>query len=471
MVISVQQKNHSKHKLQITSFGAAQEVGKSCFLIEQDDRKILLDAGLKLQPRRTKLNSIAPIGVDSIADELTAVVLSHAHLDHSGYIPGLYQQGYEGFVYSTKPTIPIAKLLWKDHLKLEGDLHYDKSAFWQASKKIRGFSYQSTIKIADGVNIKFFDAGHILGSACVLIEFDGQLIYYSGDINDQGGPFHIKAQTPPEPVDILLVETTNANRSIPKRQFVAKQLINEIKKSYNNGKKIFIPSFALGRSQEMQIYLIKYLKEFLFKCPVYVDGLINKMNLIYKEYFLRPWVSHEIINFSNELNIDKPFDFNGIKQITREFIKGSTQLYRKKLIQSRKPSIVLTTSGMMEGGPIHSYLQYQLNPGNLLAIVGYQVEGTIGADILAGEREFELESQWHGDYKLKINNNVQHFDFSGHASSEGLLQFILDCEPRQVFGIHGTPQSIHTIDFRLQKLGLRLSLVDFKNNSRFLQIR
>ena len=106
-------------KLSITSFGAATDVGRSCFLLESDGRKILLDSGLQLNPKKTKLPSMGPIGIDEIADQLTAVVLSHAHLDHSGYIPALFEQGYDGSIYTTKPTVPLTKMLWRDHLKIQ----------------------------------------------------------------------------------------------------------------------------------------------------------------------------------------------------------------------------------------------------------------------------------------------------------------------------------------------------------------
>ena len=428
-------------RLQIRSFGAATDVGRSCFLIESDGRKILLDAGLQLNPKRTKLPSKGPIGIDEIADQLTAVVLSHAHLDHSGYIPALFENGYEGPIYATKPTIPLTKVLWKDHLKIEGQIHYSKNSFLEASKSFKGCNYESDNRIADGVHLEFLDAGHILGSASILIDFDGTLIYYSGDINDQVTPFHEPAKTPNEPVDVLLVESTNGSRSLPKRRKAARQLIHAIDESRNANKKALIPSFALGRAQEVLMYLIKHYGTELYSHKLFVDGMINQMNEIYAKYFTRSWVSDYALDYLSDRGLDSPFEFDGYKRVSKEFINSNLNSYRTDIIQSRKPSIVLTTSGMLEGGPILSYLADQNSAGNLLAFVGYQVEGTIGYDILNGETQIEYETPWHTNQKLFINNKIERIGFSGHASQNGLKDFVINSQPDKVFTIHGDLQN------------------------------
>lgn len=432
-------KNSSK--IQLISFGAASDVGKSCFLIQSDSRRILLDAGLQLNPKRTKLPSKGPIGVDEIAEELTAVVLSHAHLDHSGYIPALYEQGYTGPIYTTKPTIPLTKLLWKDHLKIEGEMHYSKNSYFEASKSFKGINYEQQTSIADGVSLEFLDAGHILGSASALIDIDGTLIYYSGDINDQVTPFHEPAKTPNEPVDYLLVETTNGARSLPKRRKASRQLIHNITEAYDSNKKSLIPSFAIGRSQEVLMYLIKYFGTDLYTHRLYVDGMINQVNDIYSKFFTRSWVSDYALNYLNDIGLDSPFEFDGYTKVSRDYINSNINHYRTELIQSRKPKMILTTSGMLEGGPILSYLADQNSSGNLLAFVGYQVEGTIGYDILNGETTIEYMTPWGTTQKLFINNKIERIPFSGHASQDGLQSFVENSHPKNVFTIHGSLES------------------------------
>lgn len=444
-------------KLTITSFGAANDVGKSAFLLESDGRKILLDAGLQLNPKRTKLPSRGPIGVDEIADELTAVVLSHAHLDHSGYIPALYEQGYEGPIYATKPTVPLTKVLWRDHLKIEGQIHYSKNSFLKASKSFKGCNYESQVRVADGVTIEFLDAGHILGSASILVDFDGTLIYYSGDINDQVTPFHRPADTPNEPVDVMLVESTNGSRNLPKRRKAQRHLIQAIEDSKKAHKKALIPSFALGRSQEVLMYLIKHYGTELYSHKLYVDGMINTMNDIYAKYFTRSWVSDYALDFLSDRGLDSPFDFDGYKKVSKEHLNKNINNYRSDIIQSKKSNIILTTSGMLEGGPILSYLNDQNTAGNLLAFVGYQVEGTVGHDILHGEKRIEYETPWGTPQKFSINNKIERIGFSGHASQEGLKEFVLNSQPDKVFTIHGDLENQRIFGSLLQEENLDVS--------------
>jgi hypothetical protein len=453
---NVEKLYRDSQSLQITSFGAATDVGRSCFLIESDGRKILLDAGLQLNPKRTKLPSKGPIGIDEIADQLTAVVLSHAHLDHSGYIPALFEQGFNGTIFTTKPTIPLTKILWKDHLKIEGEMHYSKESFFNASSSFKGFNYESQVKAADGVTLEFLDAGHILGSSSVLIDFDGTLIYYSGDINDQVTPFHEPAKTPNEPVDVLLVESTNGGRSLPKRRKASKHLIQAITDSYKDNKKALIPSFALGRSQEVLMYLIKNYGSQLYSHKLYTDGMINQMNGVYEKYFTRSWVSEYALDYLSDVGLDNPFEFDGLHKISKEHINSNLNEYRKDLIQSRKPKIILTTSGMLEGGPILSYLADQNNSGNLLAVVGYQVEGTIGHDIINGEKLIEVETPWGKTQKISINNKIERIGFSGHASQEGLKKFVLDSQPKKVFTIHGNLENQTSFSNILKEEGINV---------------
>jgi predicted metal-dependent RNase len=389
-------------------------------------------------------------------------------MDHSGYIPALYELGYKGKIYCTKPTAPITKLLWRDHLKIEGELHYSKNSFLKASNSFKTYNYDEKIKILDGVYVKFIDAGHILGSASVLIEVDGALIYYSGDINDQVTPFHLPAKTPDEPVDILLVEATNGNRSIPKRRKVTKKFVQEIKDSLKVGRKIIIPSFALGRGQEIQMYLIKQMGVNLYTHPLYVDGMINKMNAIYDRFLHPSWISEYALDNIADLSLDSPFDFEGIRKVSKETVSMNINEYRRKIIQSKKASVILTTSGMLEGGPILSYLADQNSRGNLLAIVGYQVDGTIGRDILNGEKIFSLETPWGQPQEIKVHNNkIERFFYSGHASQEGLLDFIIKSSPKIAFSIHSNFKGHTELKEKVSEYNIELNRFDIDRPYKF----
>jgi predicted metal-dependent RNase len=427
--------------LNLVSLGASQDIGKSAFLLSdsKNERKVLLDCGIQIFSRRSGKKSEGPKEIKEIADGLDAVLLSHAHIDHSGYIPALFHHGFAGKIYTTKPTTDIVKLLWNDHLKIEGKYHYNGEDLQKAIESLKGFNYQTKIKICDGTFAEFFDAGHILGSAMIQVDFDGMVILYSGDIQDQNTGFHNKFKIPDENIDILLTETTNAERPIQNRSSVLNSLLDTIYATYKRGGKTLIPSFALGRSQEIQYYLINHLGEFLSSYPLIVDGMILKMNKIYEKYFNANWVSEEAITTVYDRDYgDSPFDHTNIQQISKETINSNLESYRKKMMISKKRKIILSTSGMVEGGPLYTYLKHQKSLNDTMAFVGYQASDTVGRDILNGIRKFEFTTPWGEGIKFNLQLDIQKFGFSGHSSREGIMELIQKTNPSRTFTIHGS---------------------------------
>ena len=438
--------------LTLTAFGAAQDVGKSCFLLSNDGRKVLIDCGITINPRRSGRKSEGPKGILPLASELSAVIISHAHLDHSGYVPALIREGFDGPIFTTKPSVDIMDLLWNDHLKIEGDIHFRQEHVHTALDNIRAFDYNTKIKVCEGVYAKFVNAGHILGAAQIILDFDGMLFHYTGDINDQETPFHDRFVIPEEPADVLLTETTNAGRPLPPRNKVTKSLIDTIKSTYKRGGKVLIPAFALGRSQEIQKYLIQELDSSLASIPVYIDGMILKMNTIYEKYFSKEWVSQRAIDDTYDRNTLSPFEHENFHHVSKDTIGGNMDKYRKHLIESKKRMIIITTSGMLEGGPIHSYLKWQKSREDMLAICGYQAEGTIGREILMnGIRKFDFITPWKEKVSFNLQLQVENFPFSGHARREGLVDLIEETKPTFVYGIHGSLESQETFRSYLQK--------------------
>jgi len=432
--------------LKITGFGATSEVGRSSFLITDGETRVLLDAGVKIQPRSRGERSRGPnINLDKIAPELDAVLLSHSHLDHSGYIPALFRAGFDGPVYMTSPTFDIVKILWKDHLKIEGPYHYSLTHLLKALDSTKTSSYRKKQPLVNGISFKFLDAGHVLGSASIYIEWNGTSILYTGDINNQRTPFFEPAEIPDpdrDPVDVLITETTNASRKVPLRKDVLSQFTKAILKTYSRDGKVIIPSFALGRSQEVQYYILDKFEDIIGdKMPFWVDGMIQDMNEIYTKYFKSQWVSRRALEFCKDRGHVKPFDFPEMKAI-RSVPKKKNAMELRKDIAQGDPSIILTTSGMMEGGPVHSYLRYAGNDSkNLLAVVGYQVDGTIGSEIMSGKRDFKITTPWNTKYDLKLNLDIQRFHFSGHISPRGLKSYLNLVKPKQIITIHGDNQA------------------------------
>ena len=442
--------------LEISVLGSADSVGKSCIMIHDNDgRRVLLDAGIQLHPRRTGQVSTAP-DVDRFAAETTAVLITHAHIDHSAYVPALYRAGFSGSVHMTYPTKDIVHILWKDHLKIEGPHHYGLNHLQKALDEIRPHYYKKKIRIASGITAEFLDASHILGSAAILLDWEGTRILYTGDYNDAKTPYHDPMQypDPDDPIDILISETTNANRSVEGRKVVTSKLTKSLLSCYSRGGKAIIPSFALGRSQEIQAYLMSDFDTFLNKFPLYIDGMILDMNAIYENYMNRNWVSPRILIELKEKGYQSPFDHEGIRLIDDVALKGKRSRKRDILINSNQQSIILTTSGMMEGGPVYDYLRMGgHNPLNGLYIVGYQVEGTVGSDISRGEKELLLDNGFGRIYDVSLELEVQRFRFSGHASLEGLSHLAQYSSPTKIYAVHGDPVAQQRYADELKRIG------------------
>ncbi|MFW9856610.1 MAG: MBL fold metallo-hydrolase [Candidatus Thorarchaeota archaeon] len=431
--------------LTVTVLGAAESVGKSCIMISDRDRRIILDAGIQLHPRRTDQRSTPPAQLDDLSPDIDAVLVSHAHIDHSAYVPALYRWGYANDIHLTAPTKDIVKILWKDHLKIEGETHFSLRHLDHALRNSVPHNYNRSFRLLDGISAEFYDASHILGSACILLDWDGTRIFYTGDINDAKTPFHdpnFMNDSLEEPIDILITETTNATRPLPSRKETTSKLTQKLLQCYSRGGKAIIPSFALGRSQEIQTYLIQEFDTFLDSYQLWIDGMILDINKIYRRYLTEKWVSKRLLSFLKANGYKSPFDHEGIHKIDEILPTGGRNRKRALLANQEKPIIILTTSGMIEGGPIYEYLgKFDLgsDPKNGLYIVGYQVEGTVGSDIIAGQRQILLNNGFGGLYNVNLELEVKRFQFSGHASQGGLLEVVKYTNPTKILPIHGEP--------------------------------
>ncbi len=448
--------------VEIIGLGAVNEVGRSSILVKDRDRKILLDCGVKIIPRRQKKPSQPPAGLTKrLARSIDAVILSHAHLDHSGYIPALFRLGFRGRVFMTHPTQELVDILWLDHIKVEDALHYDVEHVDLAHQHVECHKYDEVFRVLDGITARFTDASHILGAASVVLDWDGEKILYTGDINNAKSPFHdpVVYPDPDEDIHTLITETTNGTRTIESRKEVAFRFGDLLKKTLEAGGKVVIPSFSMGRSQEIMWYLLNYVNSSV-NAPIYVDGMINQMSLIYEKYMTRDWISPRMLYWLKEQDLRTPWDHPRIQLIPelaaeRGRRRGSL---RKDIAKSDEPSIILTTSGMMEGGPIISYLRYLgQDQKNLLATVGYQVPGTVGYDVISGKRTVEVLT-WNDTLEsLHLSLRRAHFSFSGHISPKGLEEYALYASPKKIYTVHGDHEAKDAYTQRMEKMGFYVS--------------
>jgi predicted metal-dependent RNase len=232
-------------------------------------------------------------------------------------------------------------------------------------------------------------------------------------------------------------ESTNGVRKIKSRQEVNKEFQSEIIAILESGKKVIIPSFAVGRSQEILTVLTEVIKSY----PIYVDGMINKMIEITKKYLNPFWVDQPILDRLRTEKRENPFEYDNIFQITRENY-DHTGDFRKFLGQSDEPCIILTTSGMFMPSPVHTHLYYAgTDQGNLVAITGYQAEGTLGREIIEGKRRITLSTGRNSTSNVLLKSQIKRFGFSGHVSSEGIADLIAHTKPKQIILMHGDPDN------------------------------
>lgn len=388
--------------MKLHCLGSGREVGRSCFLLETDQR-VLLDYGLKIFSKgggSPKTNTF-PIPYQG---NLDAVFISHAHLDHSGFAPELYTRPFVHW-FGTLPTREISSILWNDSLKImEDKAPYRKVHISRAESHWTQMAYRQQLSLGD-TDYTLFDAGHILGSSMLRATYKGKSLFYSGDFNSKDTRMH-KGAVPPEDADCLILESTYSDREHPSREETERTLISMIEETVEEGGTALLPSFAVGRSQE----LLSILHARLRGIPVYLDGMSKAVTRLYLD---------------NPEYIKDPEDF--AKACESAIFVENTQMRRDAL---REPGVIVSTAGMMEGGPALSYL-VGLNPNSRIIFTGYNVEGTNGWRLL-NEGKVRIDEN-----ELEVSIPATYLDLSAHAGRSELLDFLKKANPGKVILNHG----------------------------------
>lgn len=431
----------------IQFLGAASEVGRSCFLVEAGASgtgasskmtagrpgrgTTLLDAGVKIAGDEEEF----PVLENRQMASLDRVILSHAHLDHSGYIPYVYKQGCTAPAYMTKPTRDLTQVLLADYLRInEGCTPYDEKDVVHALKKTDMLEYG---KPKDGVH--FSNAGHIIGSAVTELEAGGKKILYSGDINDRETRLLDACQIGYN-ADALIIESTYGDPldRHPSLKDASNQLVQCIQKTLDRGGKVIIPTFAIGRGQEILFLLENYMRSGLLEdTPIYLDGMVSKVLRIYRHnaLFLKKEIQNRIL--SSE---DDPF-----KSVHYRI----PQTKDRSDVLAQEKAIILATSGMLNGGPVLNYIKH-LGPDekNTMIFTGYQGVGTRGRQLLEGAKELQLD-----DTLVPINMQIQEAKFSGHADFQGLTSFAKTISGlKDIFIVHGEKAKSEALGKALGKM-------------------
>ncbi len=409
----------------MTFYGAAQEVGRSCIMVSTGKTKILLDAGVKPE------DNDAPRIEDKDLKSIDAIIISHAHIDHCAYLPHIYSMGYKGYVYTTKPTMELMAVLIADYMHLVNPKDVTKEGLDSLAKHFKIIDYKKEFRIKD-LRCEFISAGHIVGSAVTKVTDGRRTLVYTGDINLTNTRLLDGADLEGLRADTLITESTYGAKTDIKanEKEQAPLFLKSIKETITQGGKVIIPSFAVGRAQEVLLFLDDYIKSGLIpKVPVYVDGMINKTMKIHR---------HNVIFCRRELQMrilmsdEDPFKSPNFTPIEGKDMRG-------KIAKSDESCIVVTTSGMVTGGPVLYYLtRWAGNSANKLILIGYQPDGTRGRQLQDGDKELVIDKR-----KVKIALKVETFHMSAHADRKQLELIPKRIAGlKQIFLVHGEPEKM-----------------------------
>ncbi len=435
-------------EISLQFLGAAQNVTGSCYLLRANGKNLLIDCGL-YQERKYKHRNWEPLPVP--ADQVDAVLLTHAHLDHCGLLPRLYKNGFRGTVYATAATADIAAIVMADSARIQvEDVEHKKKRHFRQNRKgpfpleslydvsdaescmelFQTTGYREIVKIAPGIEAVFYASGHILGSAAIQLKLsqgsESRTVVFSGDL----GRWNIPILEDPDLIDqadYVLCESTYGDKVHASGGDIKQKFCDIVNDTRRRGGNVIIPSFAVERSQELLYYLNELIDE---KClphmMVFLDSpMAVKVTEIFKkhpELFDKEMIGHLKDGTS-------PFDLPGLS-----LVQSAHQ--SKAINQIRGTAIIISGSGMCTGGRIKHHLANNIgSPANTILFVGYQADGTLGRSILEGEKEVRILGETYSVEArvAKING------FSAHADRSELTRWLggFKQAPRHLFVVHG----------------------------------
>ena len=432
--------------VRVTALGSYREVGRAMHLVTTNESKVLVDCGAKPTTNRSEVQPFFAAPEMLPLDNLDAVVITHAHIDHIGMLPVLFKYGYRGPVYCTPPTRDLMTLLQIDYIKVakaEGnEPPYSKADIQECIKHVVDINWGDKTDISPDIKMTMENAGHILGSSSVYMQIgEGKgehKLLFSGDIKYEKSWLFDAATVRFPKVETLVIESTYGGPQDvqPTRQQASQELQDLIRDALGRRGKIFCPVFAVGRSQEVMIAIDQLFKSGIVKpVTVWVDGMISEATAIHSSHpnFLNRDLRRQMLKGG----MDNPFNSSWFKQV------GSRE-QRDAILLDPNPCIVLATSGMMTGGPIVEYFKHWApEPSATLCFVGYQASGTLGRRLQKGHAQVPLMD---GGQTLMVDircNMVTIDGFSGHSDRNQLFDYVdaLNPTPRKIICHHGDPQT------------------------------
>lgn len=468
--------------MKISFFGATKTVTGSNFLVEGAGKKFLVDCGLYQGMSKEEMKNTEPFPYD--INEIDFMLLTHAHIDHSGRIPKLYKEGYRNKIYATNATCDLCAIMlpdsghiqeteteWKNRKRIRRGEEllipiYDAETAAKSLELFKGVPYDQIIELDDDIHVRFNDAGHMLGSSTIEVWIrengENKKIVFTGDLGNSDIPL-LSEPTMIEDADFLVMESTYGNRLHMRSENKAKLFIDIVTDTLRQGGTVVIPSFAVGRTQEI-LYELNKIKESdadspdfdkkyetLMHTPVYVDSplAISATEVFRENMNLFDEDTQELIRRG-----DNPLEFPGLK-FTQTVDES------KALNESDESSIIISASGMCEVGRIKHHLKHNIwNPKNTILFVGYQAQGTLGRKIVDGAKTIKIFGE-----EVAVNARIEYIEgYSGHADQEGLLNFIYSFikKPNHIFLVHGEEEGQKVLRDKItETTGLPVTIPDY----------
>ena len=467
--------------MKITFLGATKTVTGSNFLVEAAGNKFLVDCGMYQGHGNIEEKNYDEFLFD--INEIDFMLLTHAHIDHSGRIPKLYKEGYRNPIYAHKATCDLCSIMLPDSGHIQ-----EMEVEWKNKKRIRQgketllpmytaqeavdslelfkpVSYDEVVEINENIKVRFNDAGHMLGSSIIEIwaNENGKetKAVFTGDLGNNDIPL-LACPTMIETADYLVMESTYGNRLHIRNDEKAHLFLNTVYETIERGGTVVIPSFAVGRTQEIlhelnnikentddEEFMKKYEK--IMDVPVYVD---SPLAISATEIFRNNTELFDDEVKEAMLKGDNPLEFKGLK-----FTRTADE--SKALNESNEPAIIISASGMCEVGRIKHHLKHNLwNPNSTILFVGYQAPGTLGRKIVDGEKKVKIFGE-----EINVNARIEYIEgYSGHADQEWLLNFIYSfyTKPKHIFLVHGEEEGQEVLKEKiLENTGISVTIPDF----------
>lgn len=441
-------------EVSIMTLGAFEEVGRSSIIVSTSESKILLDCGIH-PGARNAWNAFPRLDwADIELDELDAVVISHAHLDHTGFLPALYKYGYDGPVYCTEPTLPLMSLLQGDMVKI-GEIEGGRQVYSQRDireviKHAITVPYGLVTDVAPDVKLVFNNAGHILGSATVHLHVGegAHNLVYTGDYKYGKSQLLEPAFWNYPRVETLITECTYGSKEdvMPSRDEVENHFTSLVNDTLTKGGKVLIPIPAVGRAQEIILVIDHYMRtKKLVEAPVFIEGMISEataIHIAYPEYLSRE-LKYKILEEDSN-----PF--------SSEFFTVVDHPGNREEALREGGAIIMATSGMLEGGPVIEYFsQLASSDKNRLLFVSYQVQGTMGRRVLDGSRQVSLLGEGGKIRVIDVNCQVNRVEgFSGHSDYNQIIRYVQKLRPKlqRIFVNHGEKRKCETMSYTLSRM-------------------